>query len=129
MSFFIHTEYKHNEKKGNIINQHLQMIMTMMMTMMMINYNTKKHFKYRMCALLTWTSSFKALFWYIYHLTLLCRLDMTLVEPYNLTATMMFFAEDLNQDGVMSVNEIDAIFDKYDANGTSSGNKRPPTYI
>jgi len=51
------------------------------------------------------------------------------VEPYNLTATMMFFAEDLNQDGVMSVNEIDAIFDKYDANGTSSGNKRPPTYI
>lgn len=44
---------------------------------------------------------------------------MSAVEPYNLTATIMFLVEDLNQDGVMTVVELDAIFDKYDANGNN----------
>lgn len=42
---------------------------------------------------------------------------MTLVQPYNLTAAVMFVTEDLNNDGVMTVTEIDTIFDKYDTNG------------
>ncbi|KAL4219593.1 ATP-dependent DNA helicase Q4 [Mactra antiquata] len=43
--------------------------------------------------------------------------NMTAVQPYNLTATLMFIQEDLDGDGVMSVAEIDAVFDKYDKNG------------
>lgn len=42
---------------------------------------------------------------------------MSLLQPYNITAGMMFLTEDLNQDGIMTVEEIDAVFDKYDANG------------
>ncbi|XP_060606601.1 uncharacterized protein LOC132758912 [Ruditapes philippinarum] len=44
-------------------------------------------------------------------------LDMTKLQPYNLTAAIMFLQEDLNQDGQMTVAEIDAVFDKYDTNG------------
>lgn len=44
---------------------------------------------------------------------------MALLEPYNVTAALMFITEDLNQDGSMSVAEIDAVFDKYDANGNT----------
>ncbi|XP_052222728.1 uncharacterized protein LOC127838780 isoform X1 [Dreissena polymorpha] len=44
-------------------------------------------------------------------------LDMTKLKPYNLTAELMFLTEDLNQDGIMTIAEIDAVFDKYDANG------------
>ena len=44
-------------------------------------------------------------------------IDMTKLQPYNLTATVMFLQEDKNQDGVMSVTEIDDVFNIYDANG------------
>ncbi|WAR31665.1 hypothetical protein MAR_034207, partial [Mya arenaria] len=43
-------------------------------------------------------------------------LDMSLLQPYNLTAEAMFIVEDLNQDGIMTVAEIDAVFEKYDTN-------------
>ena len=46
-----------------------------------------------------------------------CRLDMSIVEPYDLTARLMFYTEDLNGDGIMTVEEIDAVFEKYDENG------------
>ncbi|XP_045208941.1 uncharacterized protein LOC123560848 [Mercenaria mercenaria] len=42
--------------------------------------------------------------------------DMSKVQPYNLTAAIMFVQEDTNQDGIMTVAEIDAVFDKYDTN-------------
>lgn len=44
---------------------------------------------------------------------------MSKLQPYNLTALIMFVQEDLNQDGVMTVAEIEAVFDKYDTNGKS----------
>ncbi|XP_045208931.1 uncharacterized protein LOC123560836 [Mercenaria mercenaria] len=43
--------------------------------------------------------------------------DMSKVQPYNLTAAVMFLQEDLNQDGIMTIAEIDSVFDKYDTNG------------
>merc|ERR1712179_24995 len=43
-----------------------------------------------------------------------CRIDSLL--PYNLTASLMFLAEDLNQDGVITIEELEAEFDQYDTN-------------
>merc|ERR1712179_540958 len=37
--------------------------------------------------------------------------------PYNLTSSLMFQMEDTDSDGMMSIAEIEAVFDKYDANG------------
>lgn len=45
-------------------------------------------------------------------------IDMSKLQPYNLTAALMFVQEDLNQDGQMTKAEIEAVFDKYDTNST-----------
>ena len=47
-------------------------------------------------------------------------LDMTPLQPYNTTAYYMFLTEDMDGDGCMTVAEIDAVFFKYDKNGTLS---------
>ncbi|XP_052790949.1 uncharacterized protein LOC128224899 [Mya arenaria] len=44
-------------------------------------------------------------------------LDMSRLQPYNFTAEIMFIVEDLDQDGIMTVAEIDTVFAQYDTNG------------
>ena len=46
---------------------------------------------------------------------------MTPLQPYNTTAYYMFLTEDADGDGCQTVAEIDAVFFKYDKNGTPSG--------
>ncbi|XP_052790898.1 uncharacterized protein LOC128224857 [Mya arenaria] len=56
-------------------------------------------------------------------------LDMSLLQPYNLTAEAMFIVEDLNQDGIMTVAEIDAVFEKYDTNGDGKESRHEYTTL
>ena len=42
---------------------------------------------------------------------------MELLKPYDVNAAMMFHLEDNNQDGVMTKDELEASFDKFDTNG------------
>jgi len=39
------------------------------------------------------------------------------LQPYNETALGMFLANDFNGDGIITLLELEASFDKYDANG------------
>lgn len=41
---------------------------------------------------------------------------MSILQPYEDHARLLFTAEDLNQDGVLSLLEFLSLFNKYDAN-------------
>ncbi|KAL4219594.1 ATP-dependent DNA helicase Q4 [Mactra antiquata] len=53
--------------------------------------------------------------------------DMSAVQPYDLTATLMFLQEDTDSDGYLTVAEIDAVFAKYDQNGDGRVSRREYT--
>merc|ERR1711860_29320 len=54
-------------------------------------------------------------------------LDMSMLQPYNLTSAIMFQTEDTNSDGIMTIAEIEAVFNKYDTNGDGRESRREYT--